>query len=90
MTDERIEFDYWAVEFTSEQDLQCARRHLPVSGEVTPHVALVDRDRMDDAQIREAVAAMGVSFIIVPSSIRKDEMWPEDAGDEDESARPAL
>lgn len=86
MTDD--DFDYWAVEFPTDDDLKSAYAHLAISAEVTPHIALVAETAMDEDEIRAALAPMtaqGVSFTVTPSDISKDDMWPQWPEDSDEA-----
>jgi hypothetical protein len=90
MTDD--DFDYWAVAFTTVEDLKAAYSHLAISAETSPHVALVAETLMDEDEIRKALepmAAQGVTFTITPSEISREDMWPQwPEDDEEESPSP--
>lgn len=81
------DFDYWAVEFSSREDLKAAYSHVAISAETSPYVALVAETAMDEDEIRAALAplsAQGVSFTITSSEISRQDMWPEFPEDSDE------
>jgi hypothetical protein len=93
MTDD--DFDYWAVEFSSREDLKAAYAHIAISAETSPYVALVAETAMDEDDVRAALAPMaaqGVPFTITHSEISREDMWPEfpEDSDEDEIEDDAL